>query len=126
MQTKDNFLKEAAELADSNIYISESIKSAVFSSNTKSFVAKISTNKKHYQFEISSLEKNKKFIIQFQSNQKFIKSLISNDIKRLQIYLDNIILKDFYNNKNDIGYKISLFRDNIYNIEISISEDSNE
>ena len=124
MLTDDDILKHAVEIADKNIYMSDSIKNAVLKNNSEDvFKVSIFSTKSVYSFKIISYEKSKNVIMLFQSKHDFIKNLIANDIVNIDICLDNKKINSFSNIENNIQYKISLFKDNIYNIEIEISED---
>ena len=124
MLTDEDILKQAVEAANQNVYMSDSIKSTVFKNNSKKiFKVSIFSAKSVNSFKIISYEKNKNITILFQSKHDFIKNLITNDIASIDICLDNKKINSFSNIQNNIQYKISLFKDNIYNIEIEISED---
>ena len=124
MLTDDDILKQAIEAANQNVYMSDSIKSAVFKDNSENiFKVSIFSVKNVNSFKIISYEKNKNITILFQSKHDFIKNLITDNIVSIDICLDNKKINSFSNIQNNIQYKISLFKDNIYNIEIEISED---
>lgn len=123
MLTDDDILQKSIKAANKNIYVSDSIKSAVFKNkDADAFKISISANST-YNFKIISYEKRKNTIITFHSKNSFIKDLVCNKITNLDVYLENIKINTFSNIKNNIQYKISLFKDNIYNIELEISED---
>lgn len=121
MQTEDMILRQAVEDANKNIYASDSIKGYI-SNNNDLFKVSIFSNKCIYNFKIMCYEKSKNIKILFQAKHNFIKNLITNNIDSLNVCLDNEKINSFANIKNSIQYKISLFKDNIYNIEIEISE----
>lgn len=124
MLTDDEFLQQSIKVANNNIYVSDSIKNAVLTTKDDVFFkVSIISSDNIYDFKILNYEKNKITIISFHAKVNFIKDLICNDIKILDIYLDNIKINTFSNIENNIQYKISLFKDNIYNIELEISED---
>ena len=123
MLTDDDILQQSIKIANNNIYVSDSIKNAVLNSkNNDTFKISIVSSDNIYNFKILSYEKNKNTIVTFHTKVNFVKDLICNDIKFLDIYLDNIKVNTF-SNMNTIQYKISLFKDNIYNIELEINED---
>ena len=123
MLTDGDILQQSIETANNNIYVSDSIKNAVLNSNNNDmFKVSIAFNNNIYSFKILSYEKNKNTVVSFDAKDNFIKDLILNDIKNLDIYLGSIKANTFSNEKNIIQYKISFFKDNIYNIELKISE----
>ena len=127
MLTDDDILQQSIKAADENIYVSDSIKKAVFKNkNDSDFRVSITASVNVYDFKIISYTKNKNTIISFNSKNIFIKDLICDNIKSLAVYLENVKINTFDSINNNIQYKISLFKDNIYNIELEISEDKNE
>ena len=127
MLTDDDILQQSIKAADENIYVSDSIKNAVFKNkNDSDFRVSITASVNVYDFKIISYTKNKNTTISFNSKNIFIKDLICDNIKSLAVYLENVKINTFNSINNNIQYKISLFKDNIYNIELEISEDKNE
>ena len=127
MLTDDDILQQSIKAADENIYVSDSIKNAVFKNkNDSDFRVSIIASVNVYDFKIISYTKNKNTTISFNSKNIFIKDLICDNIKSLAVYLENVKINTFDSINNNIQYKISLFKDNIYNIELEISEDKNE
>ena len=127
MLTDDDILQQSIKAADENIYVSDSIKNAVFKNkNDSDFRVSITASVNVYDFKIISYTKNKNTTISFNSKNIFIKDLICDNIKSLAVYLENVKINTFDSINNNIQYKISLFKDNIYNIELEISEDKNE
>jgi len=124
MLTDDDILKQSIKNANNNIYVSDSIKNAVLSNqNDDAFKVSITSNDSIYDFKVLSYEKNKNAVLTFHAKVNFVKDLICNDIKFLDIYLNNIKVNTFADIINRMQYKISLFKDNIYIIELEISED---
>lgn len=123
----DEILKRELEKANNNIYISDDIKDIVNSPKSESlFDLSINTLENNYVFKILQYENKDSLKLFFNANSFFVFDLVMRNIHKIEVILNDNIIKTIMTKNSLFYYKISLADNNSYSIELEILKENKD
>ena len=123
----DEILKKELEKANNNVYISDDIKDIVNSPKSDSlFNLLINTLENSYMFKILQYENKDSLKLFFNANSFFVFDLVMSNIQKIEVVLNDSIIKTIITKNSLFYYKISLTKNNSYSIELEILKENKD